>query len=182
MNAQDADAAGRISFLRVDPAGRDAAALVRDYEQKILKKELDGLLLVPADVKEARQVSYYSTSVSDFTTIKFIESTLRTAISKQLLLEKQIDPAVVDEATREISMETFKVKKEGTTKSDSGMDYMMSLFMIVILFIDPDRLRPDDHARRAGGKKQPHLRDAHRLGALHADFLRQDAGHRPGRL
>jgi ABC-2 type transport system permease protein len=32
-------------------------------------------------------------------------------------------------------METFKVKKEGTTKSDSGMDYMMSLFMIVILFM-----------------------------------------------
>jgi len=132
---QDAEAAGRISFLQVDPAGRDAAALVRDFEQKILKKELDGLLLVPADVKETRQVSYYSTSVSDFTTIKFIESTLRTAISKQLLLEKQIDPAVVDEATREISMETFKVKKEGTTKSDSGMDYMMSLFMIVILFM-----------------------------------------------
>ena len=59
------------------------------------------MLLIPADVKKDSQVSYYSTSVSDFTTIKFIESTLRTAISKQLLLEKQIDPAVVDEATRE---------------------------------------------------------------------------------
>ena len=107
----------------------------KDFEQKVLRKEIDGLLLIPANVKETRQVSYYSTSVSDFSTIKFIESTLRTAISKQLLLEKRIDPAVVDEATREISMETFKVKKEGTTKSDSGMDYMMSLFMIVILFM-----------------------------------------------
>ena len=46
------------------------------------------------------------------------------------------------------------------------MDYMMSLFMIVILFIDPDQLRPDDHARRAGGKKQPHLRTPDLLGAL----------------
>jgi ABC-2 type transport system permease protein len=129
------EAAGRITFQPVEPAGRDAAALVKDFEQKVLRKEIDGLLLIPANVKDTRQVSYYSTSVSDFATIKFIESTLRTAISKQLLLEKQIDPAVVDEATREISMETFKVKKEGTTKSDSGMDYMMSLFMIVILFM-----------------------------------------------
>ncbi len=127
--------AGRISFQAVALSGRGPADLVREYEQKVLKKEIDGLLLIPADVKATRQVSYYSTSVSDFTTIKFIESTLRTAISKQLLLEKDIDPAVVDEATREISMETFKVKKEGTTKSDSGMDYMMSLFMIIILFM-----------------------------------------------
>jgi ABC-2 type transport system permease protein len=132
---QEAEASGRITFLQVTPAGREASALVHEYEQKVLKKEIDGLLLIPADVTSKRQVSYYSTSVSDFTTIKFIESTLRTAISKQLLLEKQIDPAVVDEATREISMETFKVKREGTTKSDSGMDYMMSLFMIVILFM-----------------------------------------------
>jgi ABC-2 type transport system permease protein len=132
---QEAKASGRISFQQVQLAGRDAADLVREYEQKVLKKEVDGLLLIPADVTTRREVSYYSTSVSDFTTIKFIESTLRTAISKQLLLEKKIDPAVVDEATREISMDTFKVKKEGTTKSDSGMDYMMSLFMIVILFM-----------------------------------------------
>jgi ABC-2 type transport system permease protein len=132
---QDLGISGRITFQQVDLAGRDAASLVRAFEQKVLKKEIEGLLLIPADVKASRQVSYYSTSVSDFTTIKFIESTLRTAISKQLLLEKRIDPAVVDEATREISMDTFKVKKEGTTKSDSGMDYMMSIFMIVILFM-----------------------------------------------
>jgi ABC-2 type transport system permease protein len=132
---QETEAAGLISFQQVTLAGRDASALVREYEQKVLKKEIDGLLLIPADVKANRQVAYYSTSVSDFTTIRFIESTLRTAISKQLLLEKRIDPAVVDEATREISMETFKVKKEGTTKSDSGMDYMMSIFMIIILFM-----------------------------------------------
>ena len=126
---------GRITFQAVDLGGRDAAALVKEYEKKVLRKEIDGLLLIPAEVKASRRVSYYSTSVSDFSTIKYIESTLRTAISKQLLLEKSIDPAVVDEATREIDMETFKVKKEGTTKSDSGMDYMMSLFMIIILFM-----------------------------------------------
>ncbi|MCU0276541.1 MAG: ABC transporter permease, partial [Acidobacteria bacterium] len=136
------ESGGRITFQAVDLAGRDAAALVKEFEQKVLKKEIDGLLLIPAEVKASRQISYYSTSVSDFATLKYIESTLRTAISKQLLLEnkqllleKSIDPAVVDEATREIDMETFKVKKEGTTKSDSGMDYMMSLFMIVILFM-----------------------------------------------
>lgn len=128
-------AGGRISFQPVAVAGRDARELVQEFERKVLKKEIDGLLLIPADVKSSRRVAYYSSSVSDFTTISFIESTLRTAVSKQLLLEKSIDPAVVDEATRAIDMETFKVKKEGTTKSDSGMDYMMSLFMIVILFM-----------------------------------------------
>jgi ABC-2 type transport system permease protein len=132
---QESEAAGRISFRQVAPAGRDAKALVREFERKILSKEIDGLLLIPDKVETDRQVSYYSTSISDFATIRFIESTLRTAVSKRLLLAQKIDPAVVDEATSGIAMATFKVKKEGTTKSDSGLDYMMSMFMIVILFM-----------------------------------------------
>ena len=131
---RESEVAGLIRFLKVPLNGRDAAAVVREHEQKVLKKEIDGLLLIPADVKSSRQVSYYATSISDFATNSFIASTLRTVISQQLLLEKQIDPAVVREATRDVLVDTFKVKKEGTTKSSSGMDYIMSLFMMVILF------------------------------------------------
>ncbi|MBU4269063.1 MAG: ABC transporter permease [Acidobacteria bacterium] len=131
---RESEVAGLISFRPVKLNGRDAAAVVREYEQKVLKKEIDGLLLIPADVKSGRQVSYYATSISDFATNSFIASTLRTVISQQLLLEKQIDPAVVLEATRDVLVDTFKVKKEGTTKSSSGMDYIMSLFMMIILF------------------------------------------------
>jgi ABC-2 type transport system permease protein len=132
--ARAAEAASLITFLPVPLDGRDAAAVVDVYTKKVLAKEIDGLLLIPADVKSSRQVSYYATSISDFATNSFIESTLRTTISQQLLLEKHIDPAVVREATREVRVDTFKVKKEGTTRSSSGMDYIMSLFMMVILF------------------------------------------------
>lgn len=131
---RESEVAGLISFHQVVLNGRDSAAVVRAYEQKVLKKEIDGLLLIPADVKSGRQVSYYATSISDFATNSFIASTLRTVISQQLLLEKQINPAVVLEATRDVLVDTFKVKKEGTTKSSSGMDYIMSLFMMIILF------------------------------------------------
>ncbi|MBN2346888.1 MAG: ABC transporter permease [Candidatus Aminicenantes bacterium] len=131
---RESEVAGLIRFLPAKTQGRAASAVVTEYEQKILKKEIDGLLLIPADVKAQRQVSYYATSISDFATNSFISSTLRTVISQQLLLEKRIDPAVVDEATRDIEVDTFKVKKEGTTRSSSGMDYIMSLFMMVILF------------------------------------------------
>ena len=131
---RESEVAGLIRFSQVLLNGRDSAAVVREYEQKVLKKEIDGLLLIPADVKSGRQVSYYATSISDFATNSFIASTLRTVISQQLLLEKQIDPQVVREATRDVVVDTFKVKKEGTTKSSSGMDYIMSLFMMIILF------------------------------------------------
>lgn len=126
--------AGKIKFSRIDPAGRTAEAVVKEFEQKILAKKVDGLLVIPAAVKQDRKVRFYSNNVSDFATNQFIASTLRTVISQQLLLEKQIDPAVVTEATRDVDVDTFKVKKEGTTKSNSGLDYMMSLMMMVILF------------------------------------------------
>ena len=132
---RESEVAGLIRFSQVLLNGRDSAAVVREYEQKVLKKEIDGLLLIPADVKSGRQVSdHAATSISDFATNSFIASTLRTVISQQLLLEKQIDPQVVREATRDVVVDTFKVKKEGTTKSSSGMDYIMSLFMMIILF------------------------------------------------
>ena len=77
---------------------------------------------------------YYSGNISDFETNRYIQATIRTVISRQILIEKQINPEIVNEATRDIEFETIKVKKEGTAKSSAGIEYMMSLFMLAILF------------------------------------------------
>jgi len=108
--------------------------LIEVYKKKILDKEVDGFLLIPKDIKKARQISFFALNISDFETNKYIGSAVQKIISRQILDEQQIDPEIVEEATRSINFETFKVKKDRVTKASSGMEYLMSIFMLTILF------------------------------------------------
>lgn len=124
----------KLNFKQIATAGLEVEGLIRQNIDAIRAKKIDGFLLIPSTVKEDRKLFYYSGNISDFDTNRFIQTTVRTVISRQILIEKQIDPGIVDEATRDIALDTIKVKKEGTAKSSAGIEYMMSLFMLAILF------------------------------------------------
>jgi len=108
--------------------------ILREYKQKILDKEIDGLVLIPENVLETRRVFFCALNISDFVTNKYITSTIQKILSEKILTEQQIDIKVVKEAIRDVDLGTFKVKKEGTSRASSGMEYMMSILMLSILF------------------------------------------------
>ncbi len=108
--------------------------LLPEYKQKILDKEIDGLVLIPENVKETRRIFFCALNISDFVTNKYITSTVQKILSEKILTEQDIDIKVVKEAIRDVDLGTFKVKKEGTSRASSGMEYMMSILMLSILF------------------------------------------------
>lgn len=123
-----------LTFREIDASGRQEAQLIDAYKQKILDKKVDGFLLIPKDIRKNRSARFYALNISDFETNKYISATVQEIISKQILNEQLIDPEIVREATRSVVLDTFKVKKEGVTRASSGMEYMMSIFMLTILF------------------------------------------------
>ncbi len=123
-----------LKFFAVESKNQTKDNLIEVYKKKILDKEVDGFLLIPKDIKKARQISFFALNISDFETNKYIGSAVQKIISRQILDEQQIDPEIVEEATRSINFETFKVKKDRVTKASSGMEYLMSIFMLTILF------------------------------------------------
>jgi ABC-2 type transport system permease protein len=125
---------GKLKFKLIATAGVTAEELLKRNIQAIREKKVDGFLVIPAAIKKDRKLFYYSANISDFETNRFIEATVRTVISRQVLIDRQIDPRIVDEATRDVDFATIKVKKEGTAKSSAGIEYTMSLFMLAILF------------------------------------------------
>jgi ABC-2 type transport system permease protein len=125
---------GKLNFKKIAIAGQSAEELLKLNIEAIRAKKIDGFLLIPKTIKKDRKLFYYSGNISDFDTNSFIQAAIRTVVSRQILIEKQIDPEIVNEATRNIEFETIKVKKEGTAKSSAGIEYMMSLFMLAILF------------------------------------------------
>jgi len=131
--AADQDGLGTVKLLEANISKQTESEVVAEYEKAILKKEVDALLLIPASVREKRHVSYYALNVSDFETNRILTSQVRAIISKHILEDVKIDPQVVHEATRDVELDTFKVKREGTAKTTSGLEYMMSIFMLAIL-------------------------------------------------
>lgn len=123
-----------LKFQPIAPQNQNQEQLIDRYKQHILEKKVDGFLLIPRDIKKNRQVLFFALNISDFETNKYISSTVQKIISKQVLNEQNIDPAVVQEATRNVQFETFKVKRAGVTKASSGMEYLMAIFMLTILF------------------------------------------------
>lgn len=142
----------RLKFIQAGAKSNEQNQLIKDYEQKpahdeeeklqlissyrqqILDKQIDGLLLIPENVKETRRIYFCAMNISDFATNKYITSTVQKILSEKILTEQNIDIKIVEEAIRDVNLGTFKVKKEGTTKASSGLEYMMSIFMLTILF------------------------------------------------
>jgi ABC-2 type transport system permease protein len=108
--------------------------LIEESRQRILKKEIDGLIIIPENVKQSRRVFFCAVNISDFGTNKYITSTVQKILSEKILTEQNIELKIVEEAIRDVDLNTIKVKKEGTTKASSGMEYMMSIVMLTILF------------------------------------------------
>lgn len=108
--------------------------LTSDNKNKILNKKIDGLVLIPDNVKESRRVYFCATNISDFETNQYISTIVQKILSENILKEQHVDLSIVKEALREVNLNTFKVKKEGTARASSGMEYMMSTFMMTILF------------------------------------------------
>ena len=123
-----------LKFHLAESKNQTKEQLIDIYKTKILEKNVDGFLLIPEDIKKNRQILFFALNISDFETNKYISSTVQKIISRQVLDEQKIDPKIVKEATRSVNFETFKVKKEGVTKASSGMEYLMAIFMLTILF------------------------------------------------
>ncbi len=113
---------------------KDKNKLIEEYKSLILDRKIDGLLIIPKDIKESRTIMYYASNVSDFEFIKLSSNIIRNLLSRKILIEKNIDPQIVNDATKDIYLVPYKVKKEGISKSSSGAEYTLSIIMLSILF------------------------------------------------
>ncbi|HLP46558.1 MAG TPA: hypothetical protein VK469_11445, partial [Candidatus Kapabacteria bacterium] len=97
--------------------------LIPGFKEKILNKEIDGLVLIPENVKDSRRVYFCAVNISDFETNRYISVMVQKILSETILKEQQVDLNIVAEAGKEVNLGTFKVKKEGAARVNSGMDY-----------------------------------------------------------
>ncbi len=122
---------------KTNELGNIDSLLLQEYRDKVIKKDISGFLIIPEKIAEIRKVYYFALNISDFTTNKYISSRVAKILSSTILMKKIKDPEIVkivDEATRNVVFSTFAVKEGKDSESSSSSAYMMSVFMLTILF------------------------------------------------
>lgn len=110
-----------------------------ELKERVLNKEIDGYLVIPAKALEGEKITYYARNVADFKTLGHLENSLRQVILQLRLKKKGLESAAIEKLLRVPSLETFKVTKKGTYKEKGGTFFLimllfLSLYMLIIMY------------------------------------------------
>jgi ABC-2 type transport system permease protein len=119
---------------KVEPAGRALEDLKRELNERVRREELDGYILIPADVFTGKKAEYYGRNVGDFITSIRIEEGLSSAVNEQRLADAGVDHEVLRELSKRVIVDTFKVSEEREIQ-DSGEGFFLVLGVGFLVFI-----------------------------------------------
>ena len=125
---------GDFKIEKVEPGGRPLEELKRELNQRVRREELDGYIVIPADVLSGRSAEYYGRNVGDFINSMRIEEGLSRAVNQQRLADTGVDQNLLREMLKRVTVSTFKVGEE-TEEQDSGEAFFLVLGVGFLVFI-----------------------------------------------
>ena len=119
---------GRTRF-DVRPSAGDAA-----LRKAVLAGDLDGYLQLPADAVSRGAASYYGRNVSNRIDLRTMERTVSDVLVARRLTDAGLDPARVQDLTKELDMKTIRLSETGE-REDRGAAMILSIILLMILYM-----------------------------------------------
>ncbi|HEX3281167.1 MAG TPA: ABC transporter permease [Pyrinomonadaceae bacterium] len=116
---------GRYEIQEVRLEGRPLNVVEKELDRRVLAKELDGYLILPADLLQEGKPQYFGRNTGDVFTRKFLQEALSKAVRQQRLAEANIDPRIVQELSEPVKLEALKVSATGDGVRDSGEGFAL---------------------------------------------------------
>jgi ABC-2 type transport system permease protein len=119
--------------------GRTLEQAKRDLNERVRANELDGYVILPADILGNGKPEFYGRNTGDIFTRETVADRLSRAVREQRLAEKKIDQRVLREASRPVTLVSTKVSDRGEEKvSGTGFTLVFSfgllIYMAVLLY------------------------------------------------
>jgi ABC-2 type transport system permease protein len=130
-NAKDGS---RKRFDVKPPSAESPEAAEAAYKQAVLHDSLDGYLSLPKDALRSATASYYGRNVSNFDDLNTLRNTVSRVLITHRLTSAKIDPARVEELTRELDMKRVHLSEQGE-REDKGTAMLLALVMLLILYV-----------------------------------------------
>jgi len=116
---------GSYELEEVRPGGRSLDEITKELDRRVLAKELDGYLILPANLLDDGKPEYFGSNTGDFFTKTFLQDALSRAVRQQRLAEANIDAKIVQELSAPVQLDTMKVSATGTGVRDSGEGFAL---------------------------------------------------------
>jgi ABC-2 type transport system permease protein len=116
---------GSFELEEVRPEGRSLDQIKRALDQRVLAKELDGYLILPANLLQDGKPEYFGRNTGDVFTRKFLQEALSRAVRQQRLAEAHIDARIVQELSQPVQLDGMRVSAGGGGVRDSGEGFAL---------------------------------------------------------
>ncbi len=124
----------RVEEARAD--GRSVEEVKRELSGRVLRGELDGYLVIPADILGARRAEYYGRNVGDLFTRAQLEEKLARSVNEQRLTEAGVAQELLQEVSGRLTLNTIKVSERGEEKeSEAAFFFVLGVGFLIFIMV-----------------------------------------------
>lgn len=102
--------------------------------KRVLKGNLDGYLIIPANILDSNQAIYHSKTGGQLLMVRFLEQALSQTVIACRAKRAGLEPAQVTNLSKRINLSTVRVTKTGRQKSDFLTGFFLAMSLVLILF------------------------------------------------
>jgi ABC-2 type transport system permease protein len=121
--------------VTLEPRAQNATAQAKDLDRRVLDKELDAWLLIPADVLASNRVEYHGESIANFVTQEVLGSRVSDVARAARIREAGLDAALVARLSKSVSIETTRVTAEGGREESGMAGFFIAYGLFFLLFM-----------------------------------------------
>lgn len=135
MNEKN-DAGQRLyNFTRLEVLPAALETEKKNLSAKVDAGKLDGFIIIPAAVFQGGAAEYYAKTVSNEGENREIENAISRTITAKRIQRSGLQAEQVDQLTREIDLNTYRIKEDGMEEKDSGFGFVIAYFLGFFIYI-----------------------------------------------
>lgn len=127
----------KFEFEQMITTAENQAEVIKELQQNIINKQLDGYLIIPEDVLESRLVKYSARNVSDYEELDRLRWGISRVIGNLRLQNKGVSPEEIRQEMRLgwISLQSTQVTKKGEVSKEGASNFLLTYLLSYLLML-----------------------------------------------
>jgi ABC-2 type transport system permease protein len=118
--------------LELRPVSGTVEATKESLRNEVLKKKINGYLVLDPKLLENSQAEYYSITVSEFVAMSQLERAINHVLLKEKIAQRGLPPDLSTELEKRVDLKTLKVTEKGSTEEKGAGIFAAMIFMVLM--------------------------------------------------
>lgn len=134
LQASTGASEAQLKLSEVEATPATLGAVEASLRQRVLSKDVDGYLIIPADVLNGRTADFHARNAANVGVNEALESRLRAAVNRAHMLAAGIPPSQLAAMAGDFNLHESKVSKAGDS-ADNGQTAVVAVALVFILYM-----------------------------------------------